>query len=358
MFGSLIGQLQSLRNIADGDQFRQQLIDALSSTLGQCQAALEMRAPLTVDFVAPAIEGVDPVNDPVSDPVGGGGASAELERAVAAAVTIINRNEGSVNNNGIVNNGLALMIGGPVFIDGGVVNQVNGANAVFVAGNVLLNNDLTVEGAFTASGGITFTDNNFLIQDNSDSSKKVTFEVSNISTSTTRTFTWPDSNGTVVIIADGVRQTFDPDATSAGINVGQFAGDPSTLINGDIWYNSSSNQTKFYINGSIAVGLFISGGVLDLSVVNIKTDTSTGTQIATATTQKIAFYGVTPVVQPSGALQQALANSTGGSVGTNLAAVSGSGDDGTINDNFTRIFDLLDAIRSALVMLGLIKGGS
>lgn len=50
--------------------------------------------------------------------------------------------------------------------------------------------------------------------------------------------------------ADGTRQTFNPNGTSAGLNFGSQAGDPSTLINGDVWYNSSTNELKARVNGS------------------------------------------------------------------------------------------------------------
>jgi len=40
------------------------------------------------------------------------------------------------------------------------------------------------------------------------------------------------------------RQTFNPNATLAGLNVGAQAGDPSTLVNGDYWYNSTSNKLR------------------------------------------------------------------------------------------------------------------
>ena len=43
----------------------------------------------------------------------------------------------------------------------------------------------------------TFTDDTFRIQDNSDTSKKLAFECSSISGSTTRTMTVPDANGTI-----------------------------------------------------------------------------------------------------------------------------------------------------------------
>lgn len=39
-------------------------------------------------------------------------------------------------------------------------------------------------------------------------------------------------------------------------------------------------------------------GSINLAATNIVTDTTTGTQIGTAATQKLSVYGVTPIVQP------------------------------------------------------------
>lgn len=91
---------------------------------------------------------------------------------------------------------------------------------------------------------------------------------------------------------------------------------------------------------------------------NLAVGTTTGTKIGTATTQKLGFWNVTPVVQPAAANQAALTNSTGGSQDGTLAAVSGSGDDTNINNNFTDIHTLLDEIRTALVNTGIIKGSA
>lgn len=54
---------------------------------------------------------------------------------------------------------------------------------------------------------------------------------------------------------DNVRQTFSPGANAAGLNVGSLAGDPDTPVNGDAWYNSTSNELKVRVNGaSVALG--------------------------------------------------------------------------------------------------------
>lgn len=49
---------------------------------------------------------------------------------------------------------------------------------------------------------------------------------------------------------DGIRQTFNPNATNSGVNVGAQAGNPSSLVNGDIWYNSSLGKLYARINGA------------------------------------------------------------------------------------------------------------
>lgn len=53
----------------------------------------------------------------------------------------------------------------------------------------------------------------------------------------------------IPVINDGITFTFNPNLTVAGINVGQVAGEPSSLINGDIFYDSVAGQLKGRING-------------------------------------------------------------------------------------------------------------
>ena len=63
--------------------------------------------------------------------------------------------------------------------------------------------------------------------------------------------------------SDGVKQTFNPNGSFAGINVGQQAGDPSTLIDGDLWYNSSTNAFRGRENG-VSVNLVTAVGALSI----------------------------------------------------------------------------------------------
>lgn len=71
---------------------------------------------------------------------------------------------------------------------------------------------------------------------------------------TSPTITTPTISGAIVF-PDGVRQTFNPDGTNAGLNVGSHAGDPSAPSNGDLWYDSTANELTARINGAnVALG--------------------------------------------------------------------------------------------------------
>ncbi len=83
-----------------------------------------------------------------------------------------------------------------------------------------------------------------------------------------------------------------------------------------------------------------------------------GTKIADATGQKLGFWGKAPTIQPAAALQGAITNNTGGTGDAALTAVSGTGDDSTINVNLTSMYELQNAMRDALVLAGIMKGGA
>ncbi len=70
-------------------------------------------------------------------------------------------------------------------------------------------------------------------------------------TLTTPTLTDPIITGTISL-PDGVRQTFNPNGTNAGLNVGAHTADPSALTDGDIWYDSVLDLYRVRINGASA----------------------------------------------------------------------------------------------------------
>ena len=64
-----------------------------------------------------------------------------------------------------------------------------------------------------------------------------------------------NSMSAVIDYEPGVSVKFGPSATVAGINVGSVAGDPSSPVNGDLWYDSTANELTARINGAnVALG--------------------------------------------------------------------------------------------------------
>lgn len=72
-----------------------------------------------------------------------------------------------------------------------------------------------------------------------------------------------------------------------------------------------------------------------------------GAQIGKASTELIAFFGATPVVQPSGASQAAVSTA---------AATTGGAIYGYTSAQANSLVALVNQIRTDLVTLGLIKG--
>jgi len=75
--------------------------------------------------------------------------------------------------------------------------------------------------------------------------------------------------------------------------------------------------TSFGVGGGSFLPLSggtLAGNLTFADAVNIVVNTTTGTKIGTSVSQKIGFFNVTPVIQPLGASQTALTDSTGGSV--------------------------------------------
>lgn len=122
---------------------------------------------------------------------------------------------------------------------------------------------------------------------------------------TGRTITTPTISGAMTF-PDNVRQTFNPGATVAGLNVGSHAGDPSTPINGDLWYDSTANELTARINGaSVALG---AGGGGDMVLASVQTVTGA---------KQFGTIG--------GAVGKLiLAGATSGSTTLNSAAIAGS----------------------------------
>lgn len=108
------------------------------------------------------------------------------------------------------------------------------------------------------------------------------------------------------------------------------------------------STTQYYSTTTSSTGV--------TTVVAAGTDPSL--KILNSVTHKLGLWNVTPVVQPASANQAALTNSTGGTYNGTLVDVGVVFSQANINDNFTDLFTLLDAMRTAMVALGSMKGAA
>lgn len=126
-------------------------------------------------------------------------------------------------------------------------------------------------------------------------------------------------------------------------------------------------------DGVSAIGyLPLEGGTLE-DGANIAVGATTGTEIGTAASQKLGFFGATPVVQPADGNQadQGAMTTVGSNTGTSAAGLSLIGDTAMGDESGAIMNDLValqedivaldlvvTEIRTALVNLGLIKGSA
>ena len=87
-------------------------------------------------------------------------------------------------------------------------------------------------------------------------------------TLTTPTINTPTFGGTAPTLADGITWTFNPNGTSAGLNVGGHTADPSVPNNADIWYDTTAGKFRVREGGTskdmIATGAG-SGDITDVT---------------------------------------------------------------------------------------------
>jgi hypothetical protein len=101
-----------------------------------------------------------------------------------------------------------------------------------------------------------------------------------------------------------------------------------------------------------------SGHIQMVDGKNIKSNAGTGTSLGSAVTEKVSVYGVTPIVQRSGANQAALTDSTTGVAAFTLVDAGAAYSQANVNANFASIARLLNQLRSDLVAFGVIKGSA
>jgi hypothetical protein len=149
-----------------------------------------------------------------------------------------------------------------------------------------------------------------------------------------------------------------------------LAADPAsgTFPTGYLLVNVTSGHLKIHAGGLVwkVVHLPVAGGTLD-DGASVALGTGTGTRIGTTVSQKLGFWGATPVVQPSGADQAAvtLGNADGEIGGLTISDPPNQAEVQALRDKCEELADdvralstLVHALRAALVAVGVVKGGA
>lgn len=206
-------------------------------------------------------------DDSMGGTAGGSGDTVPVESAVR---DYINRRLG-LNSNGVSNSVNNNPIG-PGFL------PLNGA--LGMAGNLNMNSSYNIinladprvgqdqdaatanyvkTGAYTMTNK-TFTDSSTTFQDEGDNSKKMKFQLSGISGTTTRTLTVPDVNGTIVTTGDtgSITSTMIANDTIVNADINSAAAIAysklnlsSSIVNADVSASAAIAYSKLNLGGSI-----------------------------------------------------------------------------------------------------------
>ncbi len=104
---------------------------------------------------------------------------------------------------------------------------------------------------------------------------------------------------------------------------------------------------KFAPTSTIKAALTIAADFTFADGINVVLDSTTGTKIGTATGQKLGFWNATPIIQPASANQAAAPTDAAALLSYGYTEAQANG-----------IVTLINAIRSALVDAGIMKGAA
>lgn len=107
--------------------------------------------------------------------------------------------------------------------------------------------------------------------------------------------------------------------------------------------------------GADMAGLYLPLAASDAAAtLVVHTGATNGVKVGGAVTDKLGFWGAVPVVQPSGANQATITDSSGGTASFTIAAIA----DAPTADAVASLARQVAAIRSALVSAGILKGSA
>jgi hypothetical protein len=128
---------------------------------------------------------------------------------------------------------------------------------------------------------------------------------------------------------DGATQTMNPNGTTSGLNVGSQAGDPSSLTNGDVWYNSTSGNLRARIGGtSVSLGSGNISGTITAGRVTYGTGANTIGDEAAFTYNAASNLLTTDNAQVNTSL---VVNSAASAVNVSANAISFGSNGGSVN---------------------------
>lgn len=195
------------------------------------------------------------------------------------------------------------------------------------------------------------------------------------------------ADGTAIFTVDGpnatltVNGTFSPSVTSVSnftvtgtLTVATTTGTGYVVMTDNLAsafaFKEGSNSYLTFVTTNSSESVSVGQNLTIADAKNIIVGTSTGTVIGTGTTQKLGFYGATPIAQRSGSAQAAVTTTVGsavaGTAATNsspygYAQAQADAIVANINDLRTDVLaitTLVNELRAAAVALGTIKGSS
>lgn len=178
---------------------------------------------------------------------------------------------------------------------------------LYLAGGAIITGDITLTGGLTVTGATTLSDNDFTLQDNLDATKQLQFQLSGITTGTTRTLTVPDANDTIVGLA-ATQTLTNKTLTSPTITGGTITGITDlTIADGGTGASTAADARTNLGLGTIATqsaaSVAITGGsitgITDLAIADGGTGASTAANartnlgLGTIATQSAASVAIT-----------------------------------------------------------------